>query len=104
MQNVEKSIDNLQIVGYNTRELQNVERKEDIKVGLTMKQWRLAKELSQEEMASKCNVHRNTYASWEENPDMVSVGNAKIIAKALGESVNTIFFDDNSTKCRTIPH
>ena len=69
-------------------------------MGLTMKQWRLAKELSQEEMASKCNVHRNTYASWEENPDMVSVGNAKIIAKALGESVNTIFFNEESTNCR----
>ena len=69
-------------------------------MGLTMKQWRLAKELSQEEMASKCNVQRNTYASWEENPDMVSVGNAKIIAKALGESVNTIFFNEESTNCR----
>ena len=69
-------------------------------MGLTMKQWRLAKELSQEEMASKCNVHRNTYASWEENPDMVSVGNAKGIAKALGERVNTIFFSEESTKCR----
>ena len=57
------------------------------------------KELSQEEMASKCNVHRNTYASWEENPDMVSVGNAKLIALALGESVDAIFFSNNSTKC-----
>lgn len=43
-------------------------------------------------MAEKCGVHRNTYASWEEKPDNVSVKNAKIIAKALGESVNTIFF------------
>ena len=69
-------------------------------MGLTMKQWRLAKELSQEEMASKCNVHRNTYAAWEENPDNVSIGNAKIIAHALGESVDTIFFSSTSTKCR----
>lgn len=69
-------------------------------MGLSMRQWRLAKELSQEEMAKKCKVHRNTYASWEENPNNVSVGNAKIIAKALGESVNTIFFNEESTKCR----
>lgn len=69
-------------------------------MGLTMKQWRLAKELSQEEMATKCGVHRNTYASWEENPDSVSVRNAKIIAKALGESVEIIFFNEESTKCR----
>lgn len=68
-------------------------------MGLSMKQWRLAKEFSQEDMALKCGVHRNTYASWEENPDIVSVGNAKIIAKAFGESVNTIFFNDQSTKC-----
>lgn len=67
---------------------------------LTMKQWRLAKELSQEEMASKCGVHRNTYASWEENPDNVSVGHAKTIAKALGESIDAIFFNGESTKCR----
>lgn len=69
-------------------------------MSLTLKQWRLAKEISQEEMARKCGVHRNTYASWEENPDNISVKNAKIIAKALHESVNTIFFDENSTKCR----
>lgn len=71
-------------------------------MGLTMKQWRLAKELSQEEMAAKCNVHRNTYASWEGNPDNVSVKNAKIIARALGESVNTVFFTDESTNCRPL--
>ena len=65
-------------------------------MGLTMKQWRLAKELSQEQMAQKCSVHRNTYASWED----VSIKNAKIIAQALGENVNTIFFDGDSTKCR----
>ena len=42
-------------------------------------------------MASKCGVHRNTYAAWEENPDEIFVGNAKIIAKALKESADTIF-------------
>lgn len=61
-------------------------------MGLSVKQWRLAKGISQTEMAMKCGVHRNTYAAWEENPDDISVGNAKIIAKALGESVDTIFF------------
>jgi transcriptional regulator with XRE-family HTH domain len=70
-------------------------------MGLSLKQWRLAKEISQEEMATRCGVHRNTYASWEENPDNISVGNAKIISNALCESVNTIFFTQESTKCRT---
>lgn len=62
-------------------------------MGLTLKQWRLAKEISQEQMAGKCGVHRNTYAAWEENPEDISIKNAKIIAKALGESVNVIFFN-----------
>lgn len=69
-------------------------------VGLTVKQWRLAKGISQEQMAIKCGVHRNTYASWEDNPEDISVKNAKIIANALGESVDLIFFDNDSTKCR----
>ena len=67
---------------------------------LTVKQWRLAKGLSQKEMAKKCNVHRNTYASWEENPESISVGNAKIIAEALNEPINIIFFTQQSIKCR----
>ncbi len=62
-------------------------------MGLTIRQWRLAKEISQEQMAEKCGVHRNTYAAWEERPEDISVKNAKIIANALGESVNKIFFD-----------
>lgn len=68
-------------------------------MSLTLKQWRMAKEISQEEMAAKCGVHRNTYASWEDNPSNISVRNAQIISKALGESVNTIFFNSESTKC-----
>ena len=60
----------------------------------TLKQWRLAKEISQEQMAQVCNVHRNTYAAWEENPEDISIKNAKLIAKALGESVELIFFGE----------
>lgn len=62
-------------------------------MGLSLKQWRLAKEISQAEMADKCGVHRNTYASWEEHPEEISVKNAVIIANALQESVDKIFFN-----------
>ena len=41
-----------------------------------------------------------TLYSYDSNPDDISVGNAKIIAKALHESVDTIFFNNESTKCR----
>lgn len=68
-------------------------------MSLTVKQWRLAKGLSQDYMAAKCGVHRNTYAAWEENPDCISIGNAKTIAKALEVPVNDIFFSQESTKC-----
>ena len=67
---------------------------------LTVKQWRLAKEITIAEMASACGVHPNTYAKWEENPGKIGIDAAKKIAVALGESVDTIFFIDNSTKCR----
>lgn len=62
-------------------------------MSMTIKQLRLAKEISQEQMANVCNVHRNTYAVWEENQEDISVKNAKLIAKALGEDVS-IFFKD----------
>ena len=61
-------------------------------MALTIKQWRLLKGLSQEEMANKCGVHRNTYASWEDNPEKISIGNAKKISKALEKSIDEIFF------------
>lgn len=67
-------------------------------MGLTVKQWRLAKGLSQDYMAEKCHVHRNTYASWEENPENISVKNAVIIANALGESLNDVFFNEELYK------
>lgn len=67
---------------------------------LSVKQWRLAKGISQEEMARKCKVHRHTYASWKNNPECISIKDAKIIANALGEDIDAIFFNSESTKCR----
>lgn len=68
-------------------------------MSLTVKQWRLAKEITIAEMAEACGVHYNTYAKWEEDPGKISIDAAKKIAKALGESVDAIFFSENSTKC-----
>ena len=67
-------------------------------MNFTMKQWRLLKGLTQEEMAKRCHVHRTTYVSWEANPEKITIGNARLIAAALGESVDTIFFAGDSTK------
>ncbi len=61
---------------------------------LTLKQRRLIEGLTQTQMAEKIGVHVNTYASWEENPEKISIGKAKDIAGALNLSVNEIFFEN----------
>lgn len=66
---------------------------------MTMRQWRLARELTVEEMARACGVHPNTYAAWEQEPGKVRVDAAVKIAEALGTSVDSIFFNDGATKC-----
>ena len=74
-------------------------KKGGVPVSMTVRQWRLAKEITIGEMADACGVHYNTYAKWEEEPGKISIDAAKKIANALGESVNTIFFGDDSTNC-----
>lgn len=59
---------------------------------LTMRQWRLVKEMSIEAAAKACGVHPNTYAYWEKNPENVKVKDAVKVAQALGVSVDDIFF------------
>ena len=61
---------------------------------LTLRQWRLVKELTIEDMAAACGVHPNTYAAWEKAPGKISVDNAITIAKVLGVSVDAIFFNE----------
>ena len=69
-------------------------------MSLTVKQWRLAKQMTVAEMAAACGVHPNTYARWEDEPGKISIEAAVKIAEALGESIDDIFFAANSTKCR----
>lgn len=61
---------------------------------LTVKQHRLIREISQEEMAEKVGVHVQTYRAWEENPEKISIAKAKKIAIAFGISINDIFFSN----------
>lgn len=65
---------------------------------LTMRQWRLVKEISIAEAAKACGVHPNTYAYWESNPENVKVKDAVKVAEALGVSVDDIFFHGSATK------
>ncbi len=68
-------------------------------MGLTMRQWRLAKELTINEMATACGVHPNTYAAWEKEPEKVKVQDAVVIARVLDVPVDEIFFKPDTTKC-----
>ena len=60
-----------------------------------LKRYRLEKGISKKEMAKHCGVHRNTYASWEENQESVSIGCAKLIAEKLEVSVSEIFLESS---------
>lgn len=61
---------------------------------LTLKQTRLIKEKTQDEMAQMLGVHVQTYRKLEENPENVTIGQAKKISSFLDISYNDIFFAD----------
>lgn len=50
---------------------------------LTLRQIRLAKEVTQEKMAEKLGIHVNTYARWEERPSQISIEFCYKICDAL---------------------
>lgn len=64
---------------------------------LTLKQARLIRELTQDQMAQKLGIHSQTYRKIELNPDEASIAQAKAISKVLGISNEEIFFDRESS-------
>lgn len=76
------------------------QRKEEIDLGkIGLRQYRLMREISKQEMAKRLGVHPNTYSAWEDKPDSISIGKAFEICKILGVSFESIFLGENSTKC-----
>ena len=67
-------------------------------MALTVRQWRRAKEITQEDMAKSLGVHVNTYQKWEESPGKISIDNALKIAKILDTSLNDISFKNEGTE------
>lgn len=61
---------------------------------MQLRAWRRAKDISQQEMADKLNVHINTYQNWEKNPSKISIERAVQISKILGVSINDILFTE----------
>ena len=61
-------------------------------MSLTVREWRRAKEISQETMAERLHIHVNTYMKWEKSPGQISFEKAIEIAKIFGVSLNDISF------------
>ena len=72
-------------------------------MGLSLKQMRLIKGKTQDEMAELLNIHVQTYRKLEENPDEATIKQAKKISEFLGVSYDDIFLLSNSTKSRQKP-
>ncbi|MBQ1575201.1 MAG: helix-turn-helix transcriptional regulator [Clostridiales bacterium] len=63
-----------------------------------LRQIRLAKEISKQEMANRLGIHPNTYTAWEDEPDNISIGRAYEICKILDVDFESIFLHSKSSK------
>ena len=61
---------------------------------LTLKKARLVSEKTQQEMADALGCYLDTYRKMEENPEKVTIANAKKISQFLGIPVDQIFFTE----------
>jgi len=66
---------------------------------LSIKAARVNANLTQEALAEKMGVHRQTIAAWETNPAAIKIKEAERLCSILGVSFSQIFFKNNSTKC-----
>ena len=84
-----------------------------IKIGDTIKKYRKMLKLSQEDLAKKSNLYRNSIYNYENNKRQPSIENLNKIATALGVTVNdlikndtidiTNMNDDEKLSSKTIP-
>ncbi len=59
---------------------------------LTLKQARRLKNITQDDMAALLDIHVQTYRKLEENPDLVTIAQAKNISEILEIPYDEIFF------------
>ena len=60
---------------------------------LTLKEWRRARDISQDRMAEICDVHVNTYRIWERDPMQMKVKCLFKIMEHLRIDLHDIDFD-----------
>lgn len=61
-------------------------------MSLTVRQWRRAKDITQEQMAESLGIHVNTYQNWEESPEKISIEKAVKIAEIFGVTLDDVSF------------
>lgn len=61
-------------------------------MALTLREWRLAKELTQKDMAEALDVSIPTYKLMEDDNDRITIGGAKKASIKLGVDINDISF------------
>lgn len=65
---------------------------EDLLENITLEKARLLNGLTMEQVADNLNIHPQTYAKIEKEPDKASIRQAKMLSKLFGVSVNILFF------------
>ncbi len=64
---------------------------------LTVKEWRLIKQITMQRLADAIGVHVNTIRSYEKDPKHIPIDKAMAIAKFYGVDINDIAFSVRST-------
>ena len=72
----------------------------DFMQDITLKQARLLREKTQQEVADMMGIHVQTYRKIEECREEATIAQARKIADFLGFKYDEIFFDNNSTVSR----
>ncbi|WP_182425546.1 helix-turn-helix transcriptional regulator [Dielma fastidiosa] len=65
---------------------------EDLLESITLEKARLLNGMTMEQVANDLNIHPQTYAKIEKEPDKASIRQAKMLSKLFGISVNILFF------------
>lgn len=63
---------------------------------LNMKMARIGAGLTQAQVAEKMGIHVQTYAKMENDPELVTIKDAKNFSKIVGVEWTQIFFGNNS--------
>ena len=63
-------------------------------MSFTVRQARMMRELTQQQMADALEVHRTTYRKLEEHPEHITIAQAKEISRVTGVSINDLNFFD----------